>query len=145
MALVPDLGKTPQAIALGANAQAQASLAAALYNTFLEQDLAGLAASLNGGLHLLDTFSWLDNAVAHPGFGGLTNVTDACYTGPYTGGGAACGDQSSYIFWDQLHPTARVHELLAQEAWALAPSPSPGAGLASLGLLLLVGMIRKQV
>jgi outer membrane lipase/esterase len=113
----------------------------------LEQDLATLAASLHGGLHFLDTYSWLDEAVAHPTVVGLpvgANVADACYTGPYTGGGSACGDPNSYIFWDQLHPTAAVHELLAKEALALAPSPTPGAGFASLGLLLLIGVTRKR-
>jgi len=148
VALVPDLGLTPQARALGPAAQLAASQAAFAYNSLLEQDLSTLTASLHGSLHFLDTFSWLDKAVADPTSVGLplgANVTDPCYTGPYTGGGTACSNQNSYIFWDQLHPAAAVDALLAEQAWALAPSPSPGAGFASLGLLLLIGLTRKWV
>ncbi len=147
VALVPDLGLTPAAADKGLAAQVAASQAAAGYNFWLEKDLSGLAATLNGGLHFLDTYSWLDNAVADPTAVGLplgTNVTDACYNGPYTGGGTVCGNPNAYIFWDQLHPTAAVHQLLAEEAWSFVPSPSPGAGLASLGLLLLIGLKRKR-
>jgi phospholipase/lecithinase/hemolysin len=145
VALVPDLGLTPAADL--ANAQGPASLLANQYNIALEGDLSKLAASLDGGLHFLDTYRWLDSAVADPTAVGLplgANVTDACYNGPFTGGGTVCASPNSYLFWDEKHPTAAVHQLLAEEAWAFVPSPKPGAGLFSLGLLLLIGLKRKR-
>ncbi len=146
VALVPDLGLTPGAIAAGPAAQFAASFLANQYNVALESDLSGLAAQ--GGLHFLDTYSWLDTAVTDPTAVGLplgTNVTDPCYPGPYTGGvpPAVCQNPGSYIFWDQLHPTAAVHELFAEEAWAFVPSPGPGVGFFSLGLLVFLGLKRK--
>lgn len=58
-----------------------------------------------------DMFAMLDDFIAHPTGYGLTNVTgyaldeqaDISFTGPGT----------NYLFWDYLHPSAKVHEVLA--------------------------------
>jgi phospholipase/lecithinase/hemolysin len=63
----------------------------------------------------------------------LSNVTDACFTGS-----AVCTDPSTYLFWDNLHPTTRTHEILAQQLHSVAYDPVPApmpflGGLAALG------------
>jgi len=158
--LVADLGKTPGIIAQGSAAQAEASYLSLVYDATLQTALSPLAASLNGGLHVLNTFGWLDSAVANPALYGLTDVTDPCYVGPYTGGGAVCSSPGTYLFWDNVHPTATVDAILAGAAAAMlapassptlnaamladpAPSPTPGAGLLSLWALILTGLMRK--
>jgi phospholipase/lecithinase/hemolysin len=137
--LVPDLGETP-----AGSGVAGASSLASTYNALLESDLTGVA-----GVHFLDTFQLIDQAVVNPGAFGLTDVTDACYTGTYFGyagvpSGTVCATPNTYLFWDQLHPTAAVDAIIAADAWALVPSPRPGAGLFSLGLLLLIGLKSKR-
>ena len=122
-----------------------ASFLADLYNIEFKNDLAPPAASLDGVLHFLDTYSWLASVVANPELYGLTNVTTPCYPGSYTGGvpPEVCQNPDSYLFLDNQHPTAAVHELLAEQAWAFVPSPRPGVGLLSLGLRAFLGLKRK--
>jgi outer membrane lipase/esterase len=158
--LVPDLGKIPAFLAQGPAAEAAATWLTSTYNTALENDLrTSPYASLLGGVHLLDTFGLLDDAAAHPAAYGLTDVTNPCYVGPLTGGGRVCATPNTYLFWDEVHPTAKVNAIIAADAAALlapppfaiaafvdppaAPSPTPGAGLLSLSMLILVGLTKK--
>jgi phospholipase/lecithinase/hemolysin len=141
---VPDLGLTPGVLSAGGLASAAASALSAYYNQQLFNDLLPVEAA---GLTVIDlnTYQLIDKAVADPAAYGFTNVTDACYVAPnpkspYTGGGAACATPDTYLFWDQLHPTAAAQAIIGQEAAALAlavPEPSTWAmmltGFAALG------------
>jgi len=157
VSLVPDLGKIPAFLAQGTAAAAAATSLTSIYNAALENDLkTSPYASFLGGVHFLDTFSWLDNAVAHPTAYGLTDVTDPCYIAAT---GKVCATPNTYLFWDSVHPTATVDAIIAADAAALlaparfevaalldppaAPSPSPGAGLLSLSVLIFISLIRK--
>ncbi len=130
---VPDLGKTPGAIATGPLGVAAASTLSA------EFDL-GLAASLQGvpGVKVLDTYSLIDTIVAEPGAFGFSDVTDPCLTGEVNyAGGTPCSNPNQYLFWDELHPTAAGHALVAADAFqTLAPEPATltmlGVGLVSV-------------
>ena len=136
--LVGDLGKTPTLISLGATAIQAGSFLAASYNAALEADLAGLQATPGISLSYLDTYSLLDAAIADPGAFGLTDVTDPCYVGPYTGGGTVCGSPSQYLYWDSLHPTAAGQAIIATAAFDVVPEPATWPLLATglLGLTL---------
>jgi len=61
------------------------------------------------GVRMFDTFSFLTRVVRHPGDYGFVNATAAC-------GAQAGADCSKYVFWDGLHPTAQMHELIATVA-----------------------------
>ena len=59
---------------------------------------------------------------------GFTNTMGYCYQGPsfvgdLTGGYAypLCSNPNSYIFWDPVHPTKHVHQLLAEDFIATFP------------------------
>lgn len=130
--LVPDLGVTPLAGLLGA--QATAKTFSGDYNAALEADLASLAATPGIELKFVDTFGLLDSVVANPAAYGFSDATHSCYVGPYTGGGTECATPNQYVFWDRLHPTAAADVIIAQEA---LPEPAPLALLA-MGLLGLV-------
>jgi phospholipase/lecithinase/hemolysin len=73
-----------------------------------------------------------EQIVAQPALLGLTNTSDACFTGDVywlTGGsGDICGEPDVHFHWDGVHPTTRVHCAYAVEMLgALAD-----AGLAEL-------------
>jgi outer membrane lipase/esterase len=111
----PNLGVTPSL--QGTPYAAAATALSYYYDQQLFADLASVEAA---GLRVLDlnTFGLIDAAVG--GAFGFSNVTDACYGGPYTGGGTACADPNSYLFWDQVHPTAAAQAIIGQEAAGLA-------------------------
>jgi phospholipase/lecithinase/hemolysin len=148
---VPDLGKTPDAIAGGPTAEAGASALAAAFNATLLNGsgpippLSSLGAADGLNLHVFDTFSALDTVIADPGAFGFTNVTSPCLVGAVNySGGTPCAPtmagQNQYLFWDDVHPTAAGHAVIAAGALA-ATVPEPTTfvlltlGLAGLGIV----------
>ena len=113
---VPDLGVTPYEKARPAS-DADSTALAKSYNAELGAALQQLVASGAASIDYVNTFGLLDLAVSHPSAFGLTNVTQPVWTGNLTGGqgsltatGAA---QNGHLFFDDLHPTAAGHALLA--------------------------------
>lgn len=120
---VPDLGKTPAEMSQGPTVAAEASSLAATYDQELAASLQSLAASDHLNLHLVDTFSLLDQGIADPAAYGFTNVTTPVWTGNYSSASsghlnATGAAQNQYLFWDSLHPTAHGHAMLASAAQA---------------------------
>jgi phospholipase/lecithinase/hemolysin len=114
---VPDLGKTPYEMARPASDAASTSLAQT-YNTDLGAALQQIMASSGASIDYVNTFGLLDMAIANPGAYGLTNVTQPVWTGNLTDShsgvfNATGAAQSGYLFFDDLHPTATGHSLLA--------------------------------
>ncbi len=123
VANVPDIGRTPDAIASGSAYQAQASGVSAFYDALLQADLAAYGLSHPGvDLHVLNTYALLDAAVANPSAFGFTNVTSPLWSGNFTdpkSGSLATTSaqgQAGYLFFDGLHPSAAAHHLIAQAA-----------------------------
>ncbi len=142
---VPDLGVTPGITAHGPTASAEASALSAYFDEQVLTDLAPVEAA---GLTVfdLDTYALIDEAVDDPAKFGFSNVTDPCWTGAYTGfatGGTLCSQlpavQDTYLFWDDVHPTAAAHLLVAEAALSAIPEPSTWAmmmlGLAGLAVV----------
>jgi phospholipase/lecithinase/hemolysin len=143
---VPDLGVTP-----AFNTSPYKSLAtelAASFNADVASDLATMVPGLT--VYDLNTFALVDKAVGPPQSPDFTNVTDPCWTGTASGGissGTLCSDtvsgQDRYLFWDDVHPTAAGHLLVAEDARYLltgvVPEPSTWTmiilGFAGLGAL----------
>ena len=108
-----DLGVVPAITFAGGGVPGTATYLASVMNSALATRLQG-----QRGVTLFDTFSFLDGVVQQPAAYGFTNATDAC-------GAIAGADCSRYVFWDGLHPTAAMHQVIANAAFAAAvPEPS---------------------
>ena len=153
---VPDLGKTPAALANGAAAVAAASAASLAFDTTLVNgggslpSLAQIAALAGVRLSVMDTYSLLDDFVSNHGKYGFTNVTSPCLTGAVNfAGGTPCSPtlagQDQYLFWDEDHPTAAAHALLADAAVPLVTPEPVTMALAATGLLALAALCRRSL
>lgn len=94
-------------------------------NAAVDVSLANLA-SANAALtfYRLDVAALFAEAISQPALFGLTNVAAAAAPGLTPGTGSYDSSQIApnaheYLFWDDLHPTATVHTVLAQRALAL--------------------------
>jgi hypothetical protein len=118
---VPDIGKVPQAVGLGASQAAAGTVLAEYYNNLLST---GITTINTGGAHIVidDAFSMIDNAVANPGSYGLTNVTSPVYTGSassFVPADLVSTDpavQNTFLFFDKEHPTETGEAGLARLA-----------------------------
>jgi phospholipase/lecithinase/hemolysin len=123
-----NLGLVPAVTSLGSDASALAtaltwSMNAALLDRIHDEP----------GVRVFDTFSFLSGVVQNPGAFGFANATDAC-------GAVSAADCSTYVFWDGLHPTAAMHELIATAA---VPEPRTPV-LFPMGLACLAWARRRR-
>jgi phospholipase/lecithinase/hemolysin len=141
---VPDLGATPGIKALGPSASAAATALSAYFDQQVLLDLAPVEAA---GLTVFDlnTYALIDEVVQDPSAFGFSNVTAPCWTGGFTGdatGGSICSTvpakQDTYLFWDDVHPTAAGHLLVADAALRAMGLPVPEP---STWAMLLAGFV----
>ncbi|UPG85440.1 SGNH/GDSL hydrolase family protein [Luteibacter aegosomatis] len=104
------------------------------YNAHLGEMARRVAAMTGAEIRVVDVRSSFDEVMAHPERYGFTNATRSCLRidadsslnylrKPPLRAGCSPAD---YVFWDSLHPTTRMHELMA--GWAVASAP-PSWGL----------------
>jgi phospholipase/lecithinase/hemolysin len=105
---LPDLGSVPRFNSSPTDSKAFHD-ATVLYNTTLDAGVS-LLPLLNFGKRLtlqkLDVYGLLKGIIASPASYGLVNATDQSQGMPV--------DPDTYLFWDDLHPTTRGHNLLGQ-------------------------------
>lgn len=133
---MPDLGLTPVFQRQGPVAAAQASALTDYFNFKLVGNLAPEAT-------YFDTAGLLRAVVANPGAYGFTDVTTPCYDLDL---GSVCANPDSHLFWDELHPSARAHQILGEQ-FVSATVPEPGTlplVLAACTLLLGVRHTAKR-
>jgi phospholipase/lecithinase/hemolysin len=124
---VPDVGKTPAVRMLdaaypGMGIAGFAGLLSQGYNSGLAGVVQGLNLALDGiDIRVLDAYALLNAVVADPATYGFLNATEACVTPnqpPFT-----CTSPDTYAFWDGIHPTKALHELVAEQAIELIAEP----------------------
>jgi len=121
---LPDLGLTPSATVEDASFAKRLSLLANMHN----QKLAAMIEKEktrhpNIDLKLFDVTEYFHDMLTNPEKYELSNTADACYTGDY---GSLDGDNdpiaakklickapAKYVYWDTIHPTTFIHQLLA--------------------------------
>jgi phospholipase/lecithinase/hemolysin len=130
---LPDLGLTPYIRLMGPVASAQASALSDYFN-------ARLRAALSPDVIFFDTAALLRSVVANPAGYGLTNVTDPCFDAAAPSP-SVCSNPDQYVFWDELHPSARSHQILAEHLAQTVPEPST-FGLCSV--VIACWLIKKK-
>ena len=108
---LPPLGLTPR-LNGSLSTQVAATAASALFDTYLAAGISllkDLYARRHVSIYQLDVFRLMNRIVASPASYGLTNVTEAAQFNIYV-------DPDTYLFWDDLHPTTRGHNILADAA-----------------------------
>jgi outer membrane lipase/esterase len=123
---IPNFNGTPASAAAG-------TLISVTYNTTLNAATVQLAA-LNPNVNLIQMnwFAFGNVIAANPGAFGFTNITQRCLVGA-----TPCANPNSFAFWDGVHPTEAVHELLARYAALLLSTEETGkavSALAQMGL-----------
>jgi phospholipase/lecithinase/hemolysin len=139
---LPNVGRTPLAASLGPAGAAGATALSQLFNGTL-QTLLNASEAKDTGLDLdrLDLYGLLETVTANPAAYGFDNVTDACKSGPSGLPGTVCASPDSHLFWDDFHPSAAGHRLIA--AAALSEVPEPSVLALALVALLLLGVSRR--
>jgi phospholipase/lecithinase/hemolysin len=110
---VPDLGKTP-AVRMIPGAAQSATLLTRVFNQNLMAVLDVIKKLPGARVSVLDVKGKLDEVVKHAADYGFSNVTDACVKPgqiPFK-----CNVPDRYLFWDGIHPTQAMHDIVAQQA-----------------------------
>jgi len=130
-----NLGLIPAVRAGGTAAMAAATNGSMLFNSGLDGLLGTLEGSLGGSdFRTLDIFSLINTAHDYPASAGLVNVINACLVGS-----TICDNPDSYLFWDDIHPTAAVHRLIADAAFNVLAVPEPETYALLLSGIVLIG------
>jgi phospholipase/lecithinase/hemolysin len=143
---VPNVGLIPEFSEDGpADVAENATTFSQLYNTELAAGVRALEPTLAPGSTLtdFDLYDYNAGLLADAASLGFTNTTDPCFTNTPASAEAttACGPDGanvdSFLYWDDIHPTAPVHALWAKGFEAAVPEPSTWAmlfiGFVSLG------------
>ncbi len=135
---LPDLGRTPEAAALGRISES--SDATQRYNALVWALEAQLEALFSGLDVMVFDMDGVGQAVYDdPAAFGIINTTLPC-TGFAATTGGAC---STSLYSDWLHPSSAAHAIIGNAALALVVPIPATAALAGLGLLLL-GWTRRS-
>ena len=93
------------------------------YNVYVQDILNFFAAEpFNMNISTFDIFTFMTTVISAKEAFGLTNVTDTCVTFGVLKD-AYCHNRDEYFFWDFLHPTKKVHALMAEAALGQLPVP----------------------
>jgi phospholipase/lecithinase/hemolysin len=110
VANLPDLGQIP-----ATHNQASAARLSTLtqqHNQSLRRSLKVLnQQSPDLQIVTLDSYALYQTAIANPSEFGFSQVKSACLAGA-----RACGQPDQFLFWDDIHPTTRGHQILADSA-----------------------------
>lgn len=109
---LPDLGRTPQALNTGTGANLTALIEK--HNTTLKSALLPFSSNPELNIIPVDVKNLSDEIFANPQAFGVNNVTQACLTT----NSSVCNNPSEFLFFDNVHPTTKFHNLIATTAFS---------------------------
>ncbi|OMO76347.1 Lipase, GDSL [Corchorus capsularis] len=92
------------------------------FNSKIQQKLAALRTTLGMKIGYVDAYGIIQDAVNNPKKYGLTETSKGCCGsglveyGDTCRGLSTCPDASKYVFWDAVHPTEKMYEIIADRA-----------------------------
>lgn len=114
---LPPLGQTPGHV--GTAREQILDQRAQLYNQYLDAVLDWVQAVWpQTQIYRVDMFGFFLEMLSDPAALGLTNVTEPAYN---QDSGQIVSNVDEYLFWDNIHPTRRGHQLIADAALASLP------------------------
>jgi phospholipase/lecithinase/hemolysin len=123
---LPDLGLTP--VARNNQASALASQLSGAFNAGYQLALANVSHQLpRAHIYAVDVTKVEQAVVSNPAASGLSNITEACISDPRY----ECilssfnARPTTYLYWDDVHPTAEGHALLAAHFLSAVSSEEP--------------------
>ena len=146
---LPDLGESPFGKSLGF--PAQLNQLTQEHNRQLASAISGLRTSkpdLN--IYSVDINTLFNTVRATPAKFGFKDVTTACVTGNFLQVASICDNPDDFLFFDDVHPSSRAHNLIAQAALTAVrgktiPEPSAVLGMLALGALGVAGMRKRKL
>ena len=116
---LPPQGATPLIQSEGPAAVSAIDALDVAFNNDIAADVTALR-SANPGvtISVVDLYASTNAILANPGAYGFTNTTDEGINAP------PGANLNQYLFWDDVHPTAAAHELIADSAFAALPEPA---------------------
>ncbi|MEM9752583.1 MAG: SGNH/GDSL hydrolase family protein [Planctomycetota bacterium] len=110
---LPPLGQTPGFVGQP-NTQASRDATALAHNDYLAQELDAFGASRDGArVFELDVKTLFFDLLTDPASSGIVDTTTPAINLPTD------NDPSGFLFWDDVHPTATGHQLIADAALGL--------------------------
>ncbi len=136
---LPDISRTARFVTgSGAPAASLAQTGSVAFNNDIAGRVAGLTLPAGTNITVFDLGAVFSKILANPGRFGFTNTTQE-YLGILLAGGNP-GDVNGYIFWDGIHPTTRMHAVLANVLnEVLTPEYALGYGATLGSVSLLAG------
>jgi phospholipase/lecithinase/hemolysin len=129
---LPNLGRTPLVNQQGAVVEAAAFSIS--FNLALEYTLAQLEENLGVDIVQIDTFSLGEAIAQRPSEFGFTNITDPLLTQLLSPTPPV--NPQGFFYWDDFHPTATTHQLIADAFARSLSTPVPSRVInTSLGLV----------
>lgn len=100
--------------------QVATGMSAGFNGAMTTQVVPGLRAASPGlNLYYVDLNQLLNEISANPASFGFTNLQLPCYPLFSAPNAPVCATPSTYLWWDELHPTAATHDVIAQRAIAV--------------------------
>lgn len=119
---VPDIGSLPESGILEAltgdnTVRERARRLTKRYNKSLKKKLKALRKVSKVDIDIFNTFEEFEEIIENGAENGFTNTSDACFSSITFSFNTGCGfgvNFPQYIFFDEIHPTARVHAMIGQ-------------------------------
>jgi phospholipase/lecithinase/hemolysin len=154
---VPNVGLIPEFAQDNPGDAANATAYSISYDSQLSAGLEGLDLPTGDRLTDFNLFALNKSILDNAGFYGFTNTTDRCFTNTIpplitAATTTQCGPDgeniASFIYWDFIHPTAKVQALWAEGFRAAIPEPSTWSmlllGFAGMGFAGYTGSRKRN-